>query len=47
MTVFTVLDHWMHIIAIFKDNKQALAYIEVLKRESSDSFFSIEEHPVI
>lgn len=47
MTVFTVLDHWMHIVAIFKDNKKALAYMEVLMRESPDSHFTVEEHPII
>jgi hypothetical protein len=45
--VYVVLDHWMHIVATFIDNKKALAYAEVLMRESPDSHFTIEEHPVI
>ena len=45
--VYVVLDHWMHIVGTFLDNKKALAYAEVLMREAPDSFFTIEEHPVI
>jgi len=45
--VYVILDHWMHIIATFVDNKKALAYREVLMRESPDSYFTVEEHPVI
>jgi hypothetical protein len=44
---FVILDMWMHIVACFRDNKQALAYMEVLMRESPDSCFTIEEHPII
>jgi len=44
---FVVLDSWMHIVAVFRDNKQALAYREVLLRESPDSCFVVEEHPII
>lgn len=44
---FVILDTWMHIVAVFSDNKQALAYREVLLRESPDSCFTIEEHPII
>jgi hypothetical protein len=47
MTNTVILDTWMHIIACFKDNKQALAYAEVLMRESPDSHFTVEEHPII
>ena len=44
---FVVLDSWMHIVAVFRDNKQALAYREVLIRESPNSCFVVEEHPII
>lgn len=45
--VYVVMDMWMHIVGTFKDNKKAVAYAEVLKRESPDSHFIVEEHPVI
>ena len=45
--VYVVLDMWNHIVATFFDNKKALAYAEVLRRESEDSFFTVEEHPVL
>lgn len=46
-SVFVILDVWMHIVGCFRDNKQALAYMEVLRRESPEAHFTIEEHPVI
>ena len=45
--VYVVLDMWYHIVATFFDNKKALAYAEVLRRESPDSCFTVEEHPVL
>lgn len=44
---YVILDMWMHIVAVFYDNKKALAYAEVLRRESPDSMFTVEEHPII
>lgn len=44
---YVILDMWMHIVAIFYDNKKALAYAEVLRREAPDSMFTVEEHPII
>jgi hypothetical protein len=45
--VFVILDVWMHIVGCFRDNKQALAYREVLIRESPEGCFTVEEHPLI
>jgi hypothetical protein len=44
---YVILDMWMHIVAIFYDNKKALAYAEVLMREAPESHFTVEEHPII
>lgn len=45
--VFVILDVWMHIVGCFHDNRQALAYREVLMREAPEGVFTIEEHPII
>lgn len=45
--VYVILDVWMHIVGCFSDNKQALAYREVLMRESPEGCFTVEEHPII
>jgi len=45
--VYVILDVWMHIVGCFSDNKQALAYREILMREAPEGCFTIEEHPII